>query len=96
VCGVLVMAIASSDLYIKTNRLAEINDLVRIEEDLHAGYVVFLNTNDFFEKFDQDLVQLKQTIDRLNNICIKQGGQIARVGADILVLTPSADVTFYQ
>ena len=56
---------------------------------------MFLETAAFFEKYDQDIVQLKQAIDKLNNQCAKQGGQIARIGSDILVLTPNANIAIY-
>ena len=89
------MASVDSDLFIKTTRLNDIEDILRAEEDLRAGYVVFLNTAEFFDKYDQDVAQLKTSIDRLNDACSKQGGQMARIGSDILVLTPSADIAFF-
>ncbi len=92
---VVEMAIANSDLLIKTTNLTDIADLVRVEEDLKSGAIVFLETAAFFEKYDQDIVQLKQAIDKLNNQCAKQGGQIARIGSDILVLTPNANIAIY-
>src|SRR5271157_1601622 len=89
------MAASAADIFIKTRHLTDVVDLVRIEDDIRAGYVVFLETADFFDKYDQDIVQLKQSLDRLNALCRMQGGQIARVGEDILVLTPNSEITLF-
>jgi len=86
---------SNPEISIKTNRLEDISDVVRIEQELKAGHIMIVQTDGFFERFEQDLTTLKASIDRLKDVCIRQGGNIARIGSDLLVLSPSSNVDFY-
>ena len=53
---VVEMAIANSDLLIKTTNLTDIADQCELKKISNQGAIVFLETAAFFEKYDQDIV----------------------------------------
>lgn len=75
---------------IKAQKLCDLTDLIRIEQDLLSGYLIFLQMKDFFNKFDQDIVTLKETLDKMRDLTLRNGGNIARIGDEFLVLSPNA------
>jgi SepF-like predicted cell division protein (DUF552 family) len=82
-----------SIVQIKTNILADVEDIIKIEQDLKTGQVVFCRTDEFFNNYEEDVITLKQSIDRLRNLCSQLGGSMARFGEDILILSPNSEIT---
>jgi hypothetical protein len=79
---------------IKAQKLTDLTDLIRIENDLLSGQLIFLQMADFFNKFDQDIVTLKETLDKMRDLTLKNGGSMARIGDEFLVLSPNASYMF--
>ncbi len=65
------------------------SDLSEITHHLNLGQLLFIQTGKYFTQYQDDVVKLKDTMDELKNICLRQGGSLGRVGANILIMTPS-------
>ena len=63
-------------------------NLTEIENGLKVGQILFVKTNKFFENFQDDVLTLKDTIDRLKKICERRNSSMGRIGNDILVISP--------
>ena len=79
---------SSPAIYISQYSLTSSEDLPRIEKDLKAGKILFLQTSGFFTQFEDNVLMLKSTIEELKKIVSTKRGTIGRIGADVLVLTP--------
>jgi SepF-like predicted cell division protein (DUF552 family) len=77
---------------IKKTFIENVEDLARIEADIQAGRILFVETNRFFAKFDENILVLKQTFEKLHRICAACGGSMGRIGDDILVLSPNSHI----
>lgn len=80
--------LSSPAMYISQYSLTCSEDLAKIEKDLKAGKILFLQTSGFFKQFEDNVLMLKSTIEELKKIVSTKRGTIGRIGADILVLTP--------
>ncbi len=80
--------LSSPAMYISQYSLTSSEDLPKIEKDLKAGKILFLQTSRFFTEFEDNVLMLKSTIEELKKIVSSKRGTIGRIGADILVLTP--------
>lgn len=70
-------------------------DLSEITSQLLHNKILFVQTQKFFEYHQDNVVLLKNTMDQLKKICIKQGGSIGRIGDDILVISPNPNVKLF-
>ena len=84
-----------SHIYISQRQLTDQGDLSQIENDLKSGQILFLNTGQFFEQYQDEVIRLKQMIDQLKKICLNYGGSIGRIGPNLLVLTPNEKIKLY-
>jgi len=65
------------------------SSLDKYESLLSAGHILFVDTATYFDHFQDDIHMLKKTIDELKRLVLRKGGNIARIGDSILVLTPN-------
>ncbi|MCF2141546.1 MAG: cell division protein SepF [Candidatus Lokiarchaeota archaeon] len=86
---------SSKPVYIRKLDLQDQRDLRQISENLAKNRILFVQTKKFFEQHQNDLITLKNTMNQLKQICLRNGGSIGRVGDDILVLTPNPNIKLY-
>ncbi len=79
---------------IKRN-LADKRDLDKIETELRAGKVLFLKTQEFFEQYENDVLTLKNSFNRLKQCCREVGGSMGRLDEEILVISPFEKIRFF-
>ncbi|MHA1675112.1 MAG: hypothetical protein ACTSYI_15960 [Promethearchaeota archaeon] len=85
-----------SDLvYIKKIELRDEKDFKRINQNLAQNRILFIQTKLYFENHQEDLVTLRNTMNQLKQICLRNGGSMGRVGEDILVLTPNPQIRLF-
>ena len=76
------------------NELNE-KDFKRIDRNLAQNRILFIQTRLYFENHQEDLVTLRNTMNQLKQICLRNGGSMGRVGGDILVLTPNPQIRLF-
>lgn len=81
-----------SKIYISRHALEDQKDLSKIKSALEKGKILFLDTKPIFNKYQNNVMILKQTIDELRQIVLRKGGNIGRIGETILVLSPQKKV----
>ena len=86
---------SQSRIYISQRQLTDQKDLPQIKSELKNGQILFLRTNNYFEQYQDEVIKLKQMIDKLKKICLNFGGSIGRIGPDLLVLTPNEKIKLY-
>ncbi len=85
-----------SDLvFIKKIELRDEKDFKRIDRNLAQNRILFIQTKLYFENHQEDLVTLRNTMNQLKQICLRNGGSMGRVGGDILVLTPNPQIRLF-
>ncbi|MHA1775310.1 MAG: hypothetical protein DRO88_05095 [Promethearchaeia archaeon] len=82
-------------VYIRKLELQDQRDLKHISENLAKNRILFVQTRLFFEQHQHDLITLKNTMNKLKQICMRHGGSVGRIGDDILVLTPNDQIKLY-
>ncbi|TFH27662.1 MAG: hypothetical protein E4G98_05970, partial [Promethearchaeota archaeon] len=84
------MPVDNSDsnlIYISKIDLRDEKDFKQINHNLTQNRILFIQTKLYFEQHRDDLVTLRNTMNQLKQICLRNGGSMGRIGEDILVLT---------
>ncbi len=77
----------TSKIYIMSVMLKKFDDVYIIEEELKRGNIVIVNISRFLTP--SKLSELKQILTVLKRIAGRLGGDIARLGNQRIILTPS-------
>ena len=79
--------IIKGKLMIDIDRIKTFEDSIRIQSKLREGRIIFAKIKNLKNR---DMGELKRTIARIRKTCIAIDGDIAGVGNDWVILTPSA------
>ncbi|MHA1728758.1 MAG: cell division protein SepF, partial [Promethearchaeota archaeon] len=76
--------------YVKMIEFSSFDDVDTIKNDLENGNIMILNAQKLLKCKTTSVLELKRTIDALKGHCGRLGGSIARLGDNMLILTPNA------
>jgi SepF-like predicted cell division protein (DUF552 family) len=82
------------NVHIVHKQLTEDN-FSQIQAELDNGHVIFLDCGAYIEKFQDDIVKIKDTIDALKKVCFHRGGAFGRIGTELLILTPNPQIKLF-
>ncbi|MFH0949052.1 MAG: cell division protein SepF [Candidatus Aenigmatarchaeota archaeon] len=71
---------------IQIDKLMDASDADRILKKVRDGNIVFVKIK---EMKDKDVGELKRSIEKIKRTCVATNGDIAGVGEDYLIITPS-------
>ena len=74
--------------------LSNERDIVKIESQLRAGRILFIKTKDYFVNNSDNLLVLKNSLERIRDVCAEMGGSIARLDETILIASPHPNIKF--
>ena len=79
--------IDSQTAYVKAAPLSDVADLPLITDELADGNILILRITPLARKSIEDA---KQVVNMLQHYIAEHGGDIARIGTDRIIITPSA------
>ena len=77
---------AGRKLLIEVERLDNYNDSDRLQKKIREGNILVVKIRDLKAK---DMEELKRSVEKLRKTCMAIGGDIAGLGDDWLILTPT-------
>ncbi|MFX0096461.1 MAG: cell division protein SepF [Candidatus Hodarchaeota archaeon] len=81
--------IGLEEIYIKSISLYGLDDVPAIANELEEGNILVLNVSPLVHKGDSATNELKRTVDRLRGLCRSLRGDIAQLGDNYIIVTPS-------
>jgi SepF-like predicted cell division protein (DUF552 family) len=78
---------ASSQAVIEVERLENYSDSDRIQKKLREGTIMLVRIKDLKAK---DMEEMKRSVERIRRTCLAINGDIAGLGEDWIVVTPSS------
>jgi uncharacterized protein len=79
--------IAAGPISIEIERLENYNDSDRIQKKVREGNILLVKIRDLKAK---DMEELKRSVERIRRTCVAVNGDIAGLGDDWIVVTPSS------
>ncbi|MFX1485949.1 MAG: cell division protein SepF [Promethearchaeota archaeon] len=87
--GSLDEGIGLEEIYIKSIPLYGLDDVPSIASELEDGNILVLNVSPLVRKDDSATRELKRIVDRLRGLCRSLRGDIAQLGSNYIIVTPS-------
>ncbi len=81
--------IGFEEIYIKSIPLYGLDDVPSIASELEDGNILVLNVSPLVGKDNSATRELKRTVDRLRGLCRSLRGDIAQLGNNYIIVTPS-------
>lgn len=82
-------------VFLFLSKFQSISEVDSIKRELAKGNVVFLDFSEFLEEDSNDMVDLKRAIEQLRGYCQETGGDIGRIGEELLILTPNKKIKIF-
>ena len=86
---------AVQKVYLLLSKFQSISEVDMIKRELAKGNVVFLDFSEFLEEDTNEMVDLKRAIEQLRGYCQEIGGDIGRIGEQLLILTPNRRIKIF-
>ncbi len=88
-------AAVNHKVFLYLSKFHSISEVDSIKRELAKGNVVFLDFSEFLEDDSNDTVDLKRGIEQLRGYCQETGGDIGRIGEELLILTPNKKIKIF-
>ena len=91
----VVNSTVSQKVMLLLSKFQSIAEVDFIKSELAQGNVVFLDFSDFLDQDTNEMVDLKRAIDQIRGYCNEVGGDIGRIGEQLLIITPNRRIKIF-
>ncbi len=73
-------------MYVHVEKIVDLADVDRIQKKIRNGHIILVKVKELRER---DVGELRRAVDKLKKTCLALDGDIAGIGDDWIVITPS-------